>query len=55
MFKATTEERMDRRKAVEMFQRLPKEERIRVEGIIVGLTLAREQSRTPTGERREGA
>ena len=45
-------EQIDNRKAMELFQKLPQEERIRVEGIIVGLTLARQQTRS--GERREG-
>lgn len=46
-------EKVDAQNALELFQKLPQEERIRVEGIIVGLTLAREQVRS--GERRDSA
>ena len=53
MTKSAMNERIDSRKALEMFQQLPQEERFRVEGIIVGMTLAREQ--THSEERREGA
>lgn len=35
-----------------MLKQLPEREQLRIEGVIVGLTLAREQSRTE--ERREG-
>ena len=56
MTKRVVSERLDRCEAVELFQKLSQEERIRVEGIIIGMTLARaEQGRTPGGERREGA
>ena len=56
MTQRITNERLDRCEAVELFQKLSQEERIRVEGIIIGMTLARtEQGRTPGGERREGA
>ena len=53
MTQVITNEKVDVRNAVELFQNLPEEERIRVEGIIVGLTLAREQPRP--AERQEGA
>lgn len=53
MTQAIINEKVDVRNALELFQRLPQEERIRVEGIIVGLTLAREQARG--GERRDSA
>lgn len=53
MTQLITNERIDSRKALEMFQQLPQEERFRVEGIIVGMTLAREQPHPE--ERREGA
>lgn len=43
MTQSAMNERIDSRKALEMFQQLPQEERFRVEGIIVGMTLAREQ------------
>ena len=53
MTQPATNERIDSRKALEMFQQLPQEERFRVEGIIVGMMLAREQPHPE--ERREGA
>ena len=53
MTQVITNEKVDVRNAVELFQNLPEEERIRVEGIIVGLTQAREQPRP--AERQEGA
>lgn len=41
---------------VAMLKQLPEQEQLRVEGVIVGLSLARaEQGRTPDGVRREGA
>lgn len=53
MTKSAMNERIDSRKAPEMFQQLPQEERFRVEGIIVGMTLAREQ--THPEERQDSA
>ncbi len=39
---------------VAMLKQLPEQEQLRVEGVIVGLSLARaEQGRTPGGERRK--
>ncbi len=52
MTKSAMNERIDSRKALEMFQQ-PQEERFRVEGIIVGMTLAREQ--THSEERKNSA
>lgn len=53
MTQSATNERIDIRKLLEHLQQLPQEERFRVEGIIVGMMLAREQPHPE--ERREGA
>ncbi len=45
MAQAIVNEKADIRDALEMFQKLPQEERLRVEGIVIGMTLAREQGR----------
>lgn len=43
---------IDHQQAIELFQKLPQEERLRVEGIIVGLTLARSMEKPYTDGKR---